>query len=72
MLHLPPGHTVAGNPDRFQSEVKIKTDIEWQTKMPRADRLLVTALTFPLLLHLGYLPAPFARPNSAIQPARVL
>ena len=53
-LRLRQGHTVAGNPDRFQSEVKIKPDLEWQAKMRPFDRRLVTALTFPLLLHLGY------------------
>ncbi len=68
VLHLHQGHTVAGNPDRFQSEVKIKPDTEWQTKMPASDRRLVTALTWPLLLRFGYLKPPKTR----IQPSRVL
>ncbi len=72
VLHLHQGHTVAGNPDRFQSEIKIKPDLEWQTKMPPAERRLVTALTWPLLLHFGYLkPSPSLKQDS-IQPARVL
>lgn len=71
VLHLSQGHTVAGNPDRFQSEIKIKPDLEWQTKMPPADRRLVTALTAPLLLRLGYLKrAPKAGPQ--LQPSGVL
>ena len=70
-LRLSQGHTMAGNPDRFQSEVKIKPDLEWQTKMPPADRRLVTALTAPLLLRLGYLnPKPKADPQ--LRPSGVL
>ncbi len=69
---LTPGHTVAGNPDRFQSDVRIKPDAEWQTQMPPLDRAVVTALTFPLLLRYGYLPAPVSAPNPSIQPTSVL
>ena len=71
-ITLAPGHSAAGNPDRFQSEVRIKPDTEWQTKMPPLDRAVVTALTFPLLLRYGYLPAPKSTPDPAIQPASVL
>lgn len=72
VITLTPGHSSAGNPDRFQSEVRIKPDTEWQTKMPPVDRAVVTALTFPLLLRHGYLPAPVSAPDPAIQPASVL
>lgn len=71
-ITLAPGHSCAGNPDRFQSEVRIKPDTEWQTKMPPRDRAVVTALTFPLLLRHGYLPTPKSAPDPAIQPASVL
>jgi hypothetical protein len=62
-VHMTPGHTVAGNPVRFQSEVKIKPDLEWQEKMLPKDRRLVTALTFPLLLRYGYLGQPPKEPK---------
>lgn len=63
-LHLRQGHTVAGNPDRFQSEVKIQPDIEWQQKMRRRDRRVVTALTSALLLRYGYFHrSPQAKPK---------
>ena len=71
VLRLNQGHTVAGNPDRFQSEVTLRPDLEWQAKMRPADRRLVTALTWPLLLRLGYLkPSPDSQ--NQIQPVRVL
>lgn len=69
---LTPGHSAAGNPDRFQSEVRIKPDREWQTTMRPLDRAVVTALTFPLLHRHGYLPAHASASDPAIQPARVL
>jgi hypothetical protein len=48
-------HTVAGNPVRFeQGSVKLVLDREWREKMPRRDRMIVTALTMPLLLRYGY------------------
>ncbi len=48
-------HTVAGNPDRFHAEVKIRPDLAWQGQMRPAQRALLTALTWPLLLRFGYL-----------------
>ena len=71
VLRLHQGHTVAGNPDRFQSEVKIKPDLEWQTKMPPADRRIVTALTAPLLLRHGYL-KPKRKSDPHLLPSGVL
>ena len=72
VVSLTPGHSSAGNPDRFRSEVRLKPDTEWQTKMPPVDCAVVTALTFPLLLRHGYLPASKSAPDPAIQPASVL
>ena len=72
-LSLHTSHTVAGNPDRFQPEVSIRPDLEWQQKMPLRDRWLVTVLTFPGLLHYGFLQAKLpAKEEKRIQPARVL
>jgi hypothetical protein len=49
-------HTVWGNPGRFQSgTVEISMDDEWQRKMTRKDRAVVTAMTWPLLAYYGYL-----------------
>lgn len=58
---LPPGvaHTVSGNPMRFEKgNIELRLDVEWQRKMLRRQRLLVSALTWPLLLRYGYLGAP--------------
>jgi hypothetical protein len=64
-MRLRTNHTVAGNPDRFQAEVRIRPDDEWRRRMAPRDRRLVTALTLPLLRRYGYLapPAPARRPR---------
>jgi len=54
---LPPprGHTVSGNPARFESgAVELRPDEAWRERMPGPDRALVTALTAPLLAGYGY------------------
>ena len=72
-MRLRTNHTVAGNPDRFRADVTIRPDIEWREKLPARDKLLVTALTLPLLHRYGYLPVPPPGDSRArIQPARVL
>jgi hypothetical protein len=54
-LDLRPNHTVDGNPMRFSvGTVALVPDQEWRTRMPRADRVTVSALTFPLLRRYGY------------------
>jgi len=48
-------HTVSGNPMRFeQGSVQLRLDDEWEKDLKRADKALVTALTWPLLLKYGY------------------
>ncbi|MDQ3791502.1 MAG: sulfotransferase, partial [Actinomycetota bacterium] len=48
-------HTVSGNPNRFETgAVELRPDHEWISKMNPRDRMLVTALTLPLLKHYGY------------------
>src|SRR4051794_15909185 len=48
-------HTVAGNPNRFRTgPVTIALDDEWRTRLPRARRLAVRGLTWPLLVRYGY------------------
>jgi hypothetical protein len=52
---LAPSHTVSGNPMRFRSgQLKIKLDDEWRVAMCRRDRLVVEAITWPLLTRYGY------------------
>lgn len=51
-----PHHTVAGNPIRFQKQsVTIRPDLAWKTEMSKRHKIIVTALTWPLLLKYGYL-----------------
>jgi hypothetical protein len=46
-----PTHSVSGNPLRFRSgPLRIEPDEAWRREMRRADRLLVTFLTWPGLL----------------------
>jgi len=48
-------HTVGGNPMRFEvTELKVRSDDEWRHSLGRRDRMLVTALTWPLLRAYGY------------------
>ena len=43
-------HTVAGNPARFRrGRVQLRADAEWRAAMPASRRLVVTAMTWPLL-----------------------
>ncbi len=52
-------HTMAGNPMRFQhGEVVLKLDDEWKSQMGAAEKRLVTAITWPLLLKYGYWGGP--------------
>ncbi len=54
-VELGVSHTVAGNPNRFQSgTVRLRADEEWAFRMGRRDRALVTLLTLPLLTRYGY------------------
>ena len=48
-------HTVAGNPMRFhQGRLDLRLDQAWTTKLPRRDRKVVTAITWPLQVRYGY------------------
>ena len=48
-------HTVAGNPMRFhRGHLDLRLDQAWTTKLPRRDRRVVTAITWPLQLRYGY------------------
>jgi hypothetical protein len=48
-LPVSPTHTVAGNPLRFRhGTMPIRCDEEWRQKMARGDRMLFSALTWPM------------------------
>lgn len=65
-VRLEPTHSVSGNPNRFTTgSVEVVPDDEWMHLMKRTDRMLVTALTMPLLLRYRYPLAPPARHGRA-------
>jgi Sulfotransferase domain len=48
-------HSVAGNPMRFHhGRIRLASDEEWRLRMDVEDRLVVTAITWPLLARYGY------------------
>jgi hypothetical protein len=47
-------HTIGGNPVRFKQSMALRLDQEWVEAMPRGQRALTTALTWPLLRRYGY------------------
>lgn len=54
-IELRINHTVAGNPMRFrQGPVTVKNDDKWISEMHVAKRILVSVITWPLLLLYGY------------------
>ena len=54
-VELGPTHTVAGNPMRFkQGRLSLRLDEEWRRAMPSTQRVLVAAVTWPLMWLYGY------------------
>jgi hypothetical protein len=54
-IRLHPAHTASGNPLRFASgRLEIRPDEAWRTQLPLGQRLLVSALTYPQLVHYGF------------------
>jgi len=54
-VDLNPSHTAWGNPKRFElGSVQLEPDEAWRSKMPRKERLAVTALTFPFIKRYHY------------------
>ena len=67
-LLLTPDHTVDGNPVRFHvGPTRLRPDSEWETRLPRPDRIAVTALTYPMLRSYGY---PTGSPRAAQRAGR--
>lgn len=53
---MPENHTISGNPLRFRrAGLAVRADREWERALGLGSRLVVTALTFPLLARYGYL-----------------
>ena len=49
------GHTIGGNPVRFQvGPIALRADDEWRGRLTSTQKLVVSALTAPLLLRYGY------------------
>jgi hypothetical protein len=48
------GHVIAGNRVRMSEKIELRPDMEWQRKMPPADRSRFFWLTAPLMKYLGY------------------
>ena len=66
--HLPPlsefmakpFHTVGGNPIRFtRGRIDVRTDTIWRSELPFLQKLMVSCLTFPLLVAYGYVDIPW-------------
>ncbi len=54
-VRLGTNHTVGGNPSRFQTgTIELRPDEEWRRTQARGDRLVATALSWPMLLLYGY------------------
>lgn len=54
-LNVGVSHTVAGNPNRFNSgAIRIRLDHEWNSLISNRQRLAATALTLPVLHRYGY------------------
>lgn len=65
--HLPiePTHAVAGNETRLSTgSIAFKFDDEWETRMPRASKHLVSAMTWPMLRRYRYT----SRSRPSLQP----
>lgn len=54
-IDLATDHAVSGNPLRFQrGRLELRVDEDRRRSMPRCQRLVVTVITWPLLLRYGY------------------
>ena len=54
-VELPGNHTVSGNPGRFRTgTVVVRSDDAWRDDQSRAQRLVSTAVSLPLLRRYGY------------------
>lgn len=58
-------HGLSGNPSRFsEGEITLHADEAWRDRMPRGDRIVVTAMALPLLLRYRWQLSTGARPGA--------
>lgn len=54
-LEIGTQHTLGGNPVKFRAgPIRLRLDDEWQSRMGRSHRAIVTALTWPTIATYGY------------------
>lgn len=54
-VQVAPDHTVSGNPMRFQQgAIRLRLDEAWRTGLPKRQRTVVGAMTWPLQMRYGY------------------
>jgi hypothetical protein len=65
-LVLGRSHGLSGNPSRFsEGDITLRADEAWRDRMPRRDRMVVTAICSPLLLRYHWRLRARTRPGSA-------
>lgn len=68
-IELSEHHMLGGNPSgRQDGLLRLTPDVEWETELPRRDRLVTTLVTLPLLRRYGY--RPRARAQATITTGR--
>ena len=66
-VELRPTHSISGNPSRFETgRVELQRDTKWRRGLKPREKLVVNALTWPLMRRYGYLGAKREQ-----QPARI-
>lgn len=54
-VHIAPGHSMGGNPARFErGPIVLRPDTRWIDRLPAHHRRIVELLTWPLMLRYGY------------------
>jgi hypothetical protein len=65
-------HGFSGNPSRFrQGVLELRPDDEWQSKLGRTSKLLITGLSGPLLVRYGYPLFSFDRRKAKLRGRRI-
>jgi len=55
VIALGPGHAVSGNPNRYDvGRIELRPDEEWRQRMHPGRKLMILALTWPLMIRYGY------------------
>lgn len=65
-------HTSWGNPGRVgRTSITIRSDDAWRTELSRWDKLVLTVLNLPLIIHYGYPIRPSGRRRATLRSARM-